>query len=428
MPFLTLEDPNAKIKGSRDPLGAQPVWSRFARHVVTNVTGAANSVRGFTILLLGRYYADRLIESGAVPKEQALDVVLRMEQLGAYARHVGHGVDGDIRGIERVKALLQEHQGRPYIEPGQRGRILSDQRVYGLWGLYTVSSRVSGLVPEGPIGVTEPVAELIEQVYRPKLTRVEPQLLKMLENGGRLDTKGKNPLFKALCELLSEQLSPPEVDFYGRYLRDALETEGAGSRGVQARFVELLTAHTDLNGRFSREESVALAEAAAKTDPELADRLRRIIHLEALLAPADALFDYVLTRNGKTPEELGEKLEEHWGPRVPNLDPETFSEMLPEIESASSEVQARLMKACQAALSGGKYGDAICHLLEWNAELMKSRKAAPWARLSPDGRIEVRYRGAETLLPEEDELGTLWNNQYFVDSLKRITRQLGAGT
>lgn len=426
MPFLTLEDPNAKIKGSRDPLGVQPVWSKFARHFVTNITGAANSVRGFTILLLGRYYAARLIEAGRVPKEQALDVVLRMEQLGAYARHVGHGVDGDIRGIERVKGLLQEHQGRPYIEPGPRGRILSDQRVYGLWGLYTVSARVSGLVPEGPTGVTDPVAELIEQVYRPRLTRVEPQLLRFLEKGGRLDTKGKNPLFRALCDLLPEKLSPIEVDFYGHHLRDALTTEGPGSQGVQARFVELLAAHTDLNGRLTREESVALAEAATKTDPALAKRLQRMIRLESLLAPANALFDFILSRNGKSPEELHETLREDWGPRVPNLDPEAFSELVPEIESASSEPQARAMKSCHIALAGGKYSDAIHYLLEWNTELMKARRAAPWARLSADGRIEVRYRGAETLLPEEGELGTLWGNQYFVDSLKRITRQLSA--
>ena len=102
MPFLTLEDPNAKIQGSRDPLGVQPIWSSFARHVVTNVTAAASSVRGFSILLLGRYYAGQLIEAGRVPSEAALDVVLRMEQLGAYARHVGHGVEGDIRGSGRT--------------------------------------------------------------------------------------------------------------------------------------------------------------------------------------------------------------------------------------------------------------------------------------------------------------------------------------
>jgi hypothetical protein len=45
-------------------------------------------------------------------------------------------------------------------------------------------------------------------------------------------------------------------------------------------------------------------------------------------------------------------------------------------------------------------------------------------RLSPRGEIDVRYRGAETLLPGERDLGSLWRNQYFVDSLKNITRQL----
>ena len=105
IPFLTLEDPNAKIKGSRDPLGMVPIWSAFGRHVVTNVTSVSTSVRGFTILLLGRYFSGRLIEEGTAPREEALNIVLRMEQIGSYARHVGHKVEGDIRGIERVKVL-----------------------------------------------------------------------------------------------------------------------------------------------------------------------------------------------------------------------------------------------------------------------------------------------------------------------------------
>ena len=41
VPFLTLEDPNAKIKGSRDPLDVQPIWSAFVRNrsgFYTNIT------------------------------------------------------------------------------------------------------------------------------------------------------------------------------------------------------------------------------------------------------------------------------------------------------------------------------------------------------------------------------------------------------
>jgi hypothetical protein len=62
--FLTLEDPRAKIQGSRDPLGVQPIWTRFGRGVVTNLTTVRRSVRGFAVLLLGRYLGERLVQEG----------------------------------------------------------------------------------------------------------------------------------------------------------------------------------------------------------------------------------------------------------------------------------------------------------------------------------------------------------------------------
>jgi len=82
------------------------------------------------------------------------------------------------------------------------------------------------------------------------------------------------------------------------------------------------------------------------------------------------------------------------------------------------------MKQCQVALTSGKYDEAIRASIAWNTEVMKGRKSAPWVRISARSQIDVRYRGAERLLPEEDELPTLWRNQYFFDSLKKITRQL----
>ncbi len=67
--FLTLEDPRAKVQGSRDPLGALPIWAAFGRKLVTNLTTVSNSVRGFTIVLLARYYTERLIEDREVGEE-----------------------------------------------------------------------------------------------------------------------------------------------------------------------------------------------------------------------------------------------------------------------------------------------------------------------------------------------------------------------
>jgi hypothetical protein len=52
VPFLTDLDTQAAIKGSRDPLGLQTIWTRLGRHVVDNVTTVSTSVRDFTTLVL----------------------------------------------------------------------------------------------------------------------------------------------------------------------------------------------------------------------------------------------------------------------------------------------------------------------------------------------------------------------------------------
>lgn len=50
--FLTEPDnERLNIRGSRDPLGLVPLWGSFGRQVVTNLTTASGSTRGFTTLL-----------------------------------------------------------------------------------------------------------------------------------------------------------------------------------------------------------------------------------------------------------------------------------------------------------------------------------------------------------------------------------------
>lgn len=423
MAFLTLEDPNAKIKGSRDPLGIQPVWAAFGRHVVTNLTTQSTSVRGFTILLLGRYFAARLIEDGTVSQEEALNVFLRMEQIGAYIRHVAHKLEGNIRGIERVMTFLEEGRGKVKIQSDRRGMILSDQKTYGLWGLYSVPARTSGMILEGSFDVTEKAREFIERNYMPSLESVTNPLLRLLSRGGTLDTRTKEPVFVALTNILSETFTPEEIEFYGHYLRDGLEVKTT-SRERQARFRDLLETNIDLDAQVGREEVLQISETAQGVDVALAKYLKRITHLEALLAPAAVIFDYILTQNGQRPKDVAAKLLKHWGGGVPNLDPSKFREILPEIrETSTSEISAAVARSHEA-LTTGNYEEAVIAVLDWNAKVMAVRNAAPWARLAEDGRLDVRYRGIERLLPDADDLPMLWHNSYFIDSLKSVTRQL----
>ena len=423
VPFLTLEDPNAKIKGSRDPLGVQPIWTAFGRYVVTNLTTQSTSIRGFTILLLGRYFAADLLDRGMSTKEDALDIFLRMEQVGAYVRHVAHGVQGEIRGIERVQRFVDEQHGNVVIAADRRGMILSDQKVYGLWGLYSVPARTSGLIPDGAFDVIPSAREFIERHYISRLNGSAGKLRKLLTEGGRLRTNDRDPIFAALTPILDPRFSSDELEFYGSYLRDGHNVPGAAA-GRQELFRKLLESDAKLEELTGRREILHLAKRARLQDEGLSVSLDRIALLEAFLAPASVLFQHLLTRHGQQVTNVAEEIRRIWGSRVPNLDKVAFEELLSEIKSNSTEAIGSCMGQVHAALQAGDFETAIDGLLCWNEVVTQMRGSAPWARIGAGRRLDVRYRGLERLLPEKDELPYLWMNSYFIDALKKVTQQL----
>lgn len=423
VPFLTHEDPNAKIKGSRDPLGVQPIWTAFGRYVVTNLTTQSTSIRGFTILLLGRYFAADLLDRGMSTKEDALDIFLRMEQVGAYVRHVAHGVQGEIRGIERVQRFVDEQHGNVVIAADRRGMILSDQKVYGLWGLYSVPARTSGLIPDGAFDVIPSAREFIERHYISRLNGSAGKLRKLLTEGGRLRTNDRDPIFAALTPILDPRFSSDELEFYGSYLRDGHNVPGAAA-GRQELFRKLLESDAKLEELTGRREILHLAKRARLQDEGLSVSLDRIALLEAFLAPASVLFQHLLTRHGQQVTNVAEEIRRIWGSRVPNLDKVAFEELLSEIKSNSTEAIGSCMGQVHAALQAGDFETAIDGLLCWNEVVTQMRGSAPWARIGAGRRLDVRYRGSERLLPEKDELPYLWMNSYFIDALKKVTQQL----
>ena len=424
--FLTLEDPNAKIKGSRDPLGIQPIWAKFGRHVVTNLTMQTNSVRGFSILLLARYLTERLIEDGRLGRESALDAFLRFEQAGAYVRHVTHDVHSDIRGIERVRSRVGEDPKKVPISASPTGYILVDQKVNGLWGLFSVSARVSGLIPDGPVGLEPEARAFVERAHLPNLRPVMDRILHLVAHDGDLATNPSDEMFVALGRSLSESFSSEEQEFFGEYLRDGLHVQHGKAKlqGQQKKFRELLVSETEPGTSIGREDMVRLNEAASSVDDGLARSLDRIVRLEAVLAPAMSLFELLLSRHGRDSRDVAGEITSRWGDSVPNIDPAKSSDLSAEVGSASSEAVKACFDKCQLAFSTGNYNDAIDSLLAWHDDIMRGRGGAAWVRTAEGGKLDVRYRGAEQSLPSGDELPTLWRNGYFIPPLKAIVTQL----
>jgi hypothetical protein len=420
--FLTLEDPNARIHGSRDPLGVQPVWASFGRQVVTNLTTVTTSIRGFTVLLFARLCTEKMMTKGTVGEQDALSIFLRAEQIGSYARHVAHGVDTDIRGIERVKRFVSEHGATVPIQDDASGMILSDQKVYGLWGLYSVSARASGMIADGPVGLTDFAREFTDKHYWPVLQSAETKIFKLLKDGGSLRTRNNDPIFKSVSSILPEALTDDEVFFYSQTLRDAMHVKDNLAAKRQPLFAELLKKHSDFDSYISRAEILKLAKAARGKDEALSLRLEKIARLEALFAPAEALFDYLQARGGQKPADIAVKLNDQWGKRVPHLTA-PLDNILNEIVGVVGSDLGGAMHKCDQALGAGAYEEAIIALLEWNKLVMAGRKAAPWIQLT-SGKLDVRYRGQERALPDGDTLPELWRNSYFIDALKSIVHHL----
>ena len=423
--FLTLEDPRARVKGSRDPLGVQPIWSAFGRHIIGNLTTVTDSLRGFTVLLLGRYFGERLLRDGEIEEENVVDVFLRVEQVCGYARCLALEEDergaGRILGIERVKRRISEGVASVSIGITPDAAILSDQKTYGLWGLFSVSARVSKLLSDGPVGLSLEASEFVEGHYLPQLAPVLGPLMQLVGSGGTLDVKPPSPILRALRRVLGGP-SAAERQFYRTYLCDGDRCEHLPA-GRQATFRRLLESHSDPHRGINRDELVAIRNVAQPLDPELARRIGRILVLEALLVPCDVIFRFLQTRHGQPPSEVAATLAERWGGRVPHLDPEEFDEIREEIVSIVDEDMAARMTAVQQALSEGDYLVAIEHLLAWNQLVMMHRSASPWVRLDDRGALDVRYRGVENEIPTSEAMSSLWRNSYFVNALKALVDQ-----
>lgn len=423
--FLTLEDPRARVKGSRDPLGVQPVWSAFGRHIIANLTTVTDSLRGFTVLLLGRYFGERLLNDGQIEEEDVVDVFLRVEQVCGYARCLAledGGWAGRVLGIERVKRRISEGLTSVRIGITPDSVILSDQKTYGLWGLFSVSARVSELLSDGPVGLSPEAREFVEGHYLPQLSPVLGRLERLVGNGGSLSLKPPSPILAALEGVLGGRLSAAERQFYRKYLCDGQRC-GHLPRGRQATFRRLLESHSKLHRSLNRDELVAIRKAAQPVDPELAKRIGRILALEALLVPCDAAFGLLQARHGQPPSEVAATLAERWSGGVPHLDAAEFEEISDEIAGLVGEDIIARMKGVVTAFAASNYRAAIEHLLAWNQIVMMHRSASPWVRLDDHGVLDVRYRGVERELPTAEAIASLWRNSYFVNSLKALVAQ-----
>jgi hypothetical protein len=303
-PFLTLLDPRAKIKGSRDPLGLQILWTKLGRQVVYNLTTVTASVRSFSVLLLGLYFAERTIGERQTPAEKIADLFLKFEQLAAYSRvaiqaaKANDYTEDEIRGIQRVKKHLVGKRIRISIDP--RWQILANQKTYGLWGLYMVAARNSKLVQAESARLTEEARAFVKAEYdnqRRLTTQDSEQIINFLCNEHWFEPSGKDiKLAKKLASLLGE-LTTSEKTFYKKHLVECTDSD------IQSTLWQDMLAVTSPEQPFSMVDlSELIKYAEGRAQHELVRRLMHIQVAESVFAPAAYMFNFLSSRDGQSIE------------------------------------------------------------------------------------------------------------------------------
>jgi hypothetical protein len=426
VPFLTELDSRAAVKGSRDPLGIQSIWTRFGRHVVGNLTTVTTSVLDFTTLLLGYWFAERVADKEGPGGE--LGTFLKWEQLAAYARAKVNG-DFAFRGVERVRRNLSEG-GLITLSDNPTYQILSNQKIYGLWGLYTVAARTSDLLSGDLPRLTSPAQAFMERYYVPVLAefggRDARRIREVLSlSPARLNLDGADAaMLGAVAKALRPALSDEDRAFYTFYLLYGGPRDATGGR--QRQLAELLRdTLKDQAFAWSPTAVSQLAKVAVgngRSWDDLAHYLRRIHTSEPILAPASAVFTHLLGLDGKTSDFVSRRLRDAWGDGLRTVNAVAFAELTSEIGDGDGPTGERWTGIADA-LASGEYGRLVELLLAQNAAVMSQRGGAPWIELR-GGRLHVRFRDEEGGLPGRDELPGLWRFPYFLNSVRSMAADL----
>lgn len=427
--FLTDIDTRATVKGSRDPLGIQSVWTRFGRHVVGNLTTVSTSVRDFTVTILGYHLVERLRETQG--PERDLATFLKWEQFAAYARGYVND-DWEFRGTEKARRNLDDGGGKVRLSEQTQDQILGNQKIYGLWGLYTAPSRASGFLLDDPTRLAPSAADMVESYYFKVLREagvasVDPLIELLAKDRPELHVAGRHAsLVSGVAGLLKKKFSPRERGFY----RDHLLLGGPDdrTRGLQTQLVELMRPILSLRQYRGLEVIQHLIKEASERGPaweELAHRLERIRSIESVLAPSSCLFSYLLSCDGMSLNDVSARLHETWGDHIPRIDSAAIDPLVPELNAALYESGDRWLRIA-AALSGGRYAEALELMLHQNRAVMAARGGGTaWVELT-ESRLHVRFHDEAGVLPSRAELTDLWRFPYFIESLWTVAVALEA--
>ena len=381
MYFITEQDPNYTIKGSRDPLGFQVLWSEAGRRLIPYLSTVSASVKDFQILCLGFALQKEL----QIADRDFEPFFLRFEQLMAYTRYMKNPDQG-FNGVDKVKKIMTQNPASVKISNSSADQILSNQKAYGIWGKYIRPFKDMKIIntPE------------FERIYRGKIQSQDDFIrqIMLLKKKSEADTSYvQTEKLKGFCALIDKPGKEEKKLFIDKLLQDTCDNE----------LIRLFTVNPAL--RQTSNFYVLLDQLSAFSgNSNFISTLKYIKNTEKVLSPLNHVFRYLQTKSYWKFEELeNDESIKAWR-NTPVTD--GFNE--------TSKTLAALLQRSNTDLVKG--------LILRNEEVSARRNSAPWIRLTSSG-IEMNH--SEGAFFSKDYYPELQNdNWYFLSSFLSIYKQL----
>jgi hypothetical protein len=399
--FSALDD-RARPKGSRDPLGAEAIWSFMGRKIVGNLTTVTGSLDNFMVALLCCEFANSAANDADVQEHY-----LRFEQLAAYLKLCVRPRNDGILGITRARANFANPP--VYLGTAKTAQLLADQASYGLWGLYSSALESVGLIQDEHRRPTTAGKELITQIIA-KLGEKNWETLCTLAQRDRLEPAPVAKLAPAFCAMLSnETLRAVTVE--------ALLARQKDCR-LQSELFVLMQNYLDEANDDATEPSIEafchwlLDPGAATKDMQAV--IGRIRDLDPVLRRADMVMSWLQGKADTSMTDLASTL----APYLKGIAPEASWSDLGDLPYRS------FLEEFHGACASGDADAVIRAVLAQNKRVMTARGGAAWLDVDAGHSLVVRVRNDRSSgLDSLGEDAGPWRYTYFIGSFLAICRQ-----
>jgi len=383
MYFISEIDPNYRIKGSRDPLGFQSIWSAAGHKAIKHLSTVSVNIKDFMVLSYSLFFY------GKRDSRQFLNFFYKFEQACAFARNIHNGENG-FNGIEFVIKNKDKNQFSFSTRPSDT--LLSNQRSYGVYGKYIRPFR--------------DMAINLDSDFRPVLERSFEKtnrtlLMNLVEN---LLSEGTSKVSKDDLKCLSgllNVLTPKEKEFYRDHILKL-----PGENHPQNILYDLLKKNEEIL-KFENFKLHGLIDTliSIKNDTgDLVDVLKFIQHTDRVLHPINRIFSHLLSESSWTIKQIEE------------------DELINSIDSNQNYNFNEPALSHLNSVLKLKNSDMVNEIIRRNEAVSKSRGNQPWV-IKEKNTYKILY-GENGQKIDRIDTDNDHEFPYFIDSYLSLYKQI----